>query len=168
MQKISIMKKLLFISVVFMAMLASCGGSDKEQKSENTKAVQEETTKPEQESYIKDLTYKGFLNNVWNFEKNTDSFAFEGERPCVIDFYATWCGPCKMIAPIMEKLAKEYDGKVDFYKVDTDAEPKLATILQIRNIPMVMFLKEGSQPAKSVGAKGEEYYRKQINMMLNE
>ena len=86
----------------------------------------------------------------------------------MIDFYATWCGPCKKIAPIMEKLAEEYDGKVDFYKVDCDKEMKLASILQVGNIPMVFFMRDGAQPEKSVGAKDEAFFRSQINKLLSE
>ena len=165
------MKKLLFISFVLITFLTSCGGSGKEKKSdrkqEATKEVTDSKSTGKEESYIKVLSYSKFIEEVWNFERYTDSFAFQGKRPCVIDFYATWCGPCKMVAPIMEKLAKEYAGKVDFFKVDTDVEPKLATALQIRNIPTVMFMCDGSQPAKSVGATSEEYYRAEINKLIN-
>jgi len=86
----------------------------------------------------------------------------------VIDFYATWCGPCKTIAPILEKLAREYDGKVDFYKVDTDKEQKLAMVLQIKYLPTVFFVNGNTQPEKSVGGKDEEFFRSQINKLLGE
>lgn len=165
------MKKLLLISLVLITFLASCGGDgDKKQdkKLDANKEVTDSESTEKEDSYIKVLSYDKFIKNVWDFEKNTDSFAFQGNKPCVIDFYATWCGPCRMVAPIMEKLAKEYAGKVDFYKVDTDAELKLATVLQIRNIPTIMFMRDGQQPAKSVGANNEAYYRAEINKLLDD
>jgi len=165
------MKKLLFISFVLIT-LTSCGGSGKEKKSDKKQEATTEVTDlkstVKEESYIKVLSYNKFIRDVWDFEKCADSFAFRGNKPCVIDFYATWCGPCKMIAPIMEKLAKEYAGKVDFYKVDTDKEPKLAMVLQIQYLPTVLFAKDGEQPEKSIGGKDEEYFRSQINKMLGE
>ena len=153
------MKKLLLISIISIAFLSSCGNSEN-----NTK----EEPKDGEISYVKEMSYKDFIKNVWDFEASPREFVFKGTKPCVIDFYATWCGPCKKIAPIMEKLAKEYDGKVDFYKVDTDQDQKLSMVLQIRNIPMVFFMKNGAQPEKSVGAKDEAFFRSHINKLLSE
>lgn len=166
------MKKILLISLVITAFLSSCGDSGKnkneaKKKDANIEVIDSKSTDKEM-SAVQVLTYKKFLKEVWDIERHADSFAFQGSRPCVIDFYATWCGPCKKVAPIIEKLAKEYEGKVDFYKIDTDAEPKLASILKITNIPMVFFMKEGEQPMKSVGARSEDYYRAIINKMLSE
>ena len=155
------MKKLLFITLVSVALLSSCGSSD------NNNATNSESTVNEK-VFVKTISYDEFIRNVWDFEMSPNEFVFKGKKPCVIDFYATWCGPCKMIAPIMEKLAKEYDGKVDFYKVDTDKEMKLASILQVRNIPMVFFMKNDAQPEKSVGAKDEAFFRVHINKLLSE
>lgn len=150
-----------------MAFLTSCGNSDNNQKdSQKQDATASEST--EIKSYIKDLNYDKFLKDVWNFEESPNEFIIESDRPCVIDFYATWCGPCKQIAPILEKLAKEYDGKIDFYRVDTDKEQKLSAIFQVRNIPTVFFIKEGEQPLKSVGANLEEYYRGILEKMVSE
>ena len=78
------------------------------------------------------LTYDTFLEKVWNFEKNPQEWVYEGELPCVIDFYADWCKPCKMVAPIMDEMAKTYDGKVKIYKIDVDKEKKLAGVFGIR------------------------------------
>ena len=170
-EKLFVMKKLLLISIISIAILSSCGSSDKNQKEDNKQEAQIEATDSEstaEKSYVKVLDYNGFIKNVWNLNENSNEFIFKGDKPCVIDFYATWCGPCKRVAPIIEKLAKEYDGKVDFYKVDTDKEMKLASILQVRNIPMVFFMKNGAQPEKSVGAKDEAFFRAHINKLLSE
>lgn len=161
------MRKLLLVSLITIAFLTSCGSSDngkKEEKPQNV-TVTESTV---EESFVKVLDYKTFIKNIWDLEQNPDEFVFKGNRPCVIDFFATWCGPCKRVAPIIEKLAKEYNGKVDFYKVDTDLNQKLAMILQIRNIPTVFFMKDGAQPQKTVGAQDEAYYRSIIEKMLSE
>ena len=161
------MRKILLVSLITIAFLTSCGSSDngkKEEKPQNV-TVTESTS---EESFVKVLDYKNFVKNVWDLEQNPDEFVFKGERPCVIDFFATWCGPCKRVAPIIEKLAEEFNGKVDFYKVDTDLNQKLAMILQIRNIPTVFFMKDGAQPQKTVGAQDEAYYRSIIEKMLSE
>jgi thioredoxin len=166
------MKKILFALIIGAAFLSSCKCSHKEEKSDDKKEVKTEITNSEstnnEKSYVKTLTYSEFVKKIWDFELDPKTFTFKGGKPCVIDFYATWCGPCKKVAPIMEKLAKEYDGKVDFYKVDTDQEPKLAMVLQIKNIPTVFFMKAGMQPEKSVGAKDEDYFRSHIEKMLGE
>ena len=161
------MKKLLVLSIALSAIFFSCGNSDNNKEAKKQDATVSESTINEK-IYVKEISYKDFIKNVWDFEMSVNEFAFKGNKPCVVDFYATWCGPCKTIAPIIEKLAKEYDGKIDFYKVDCDKEMKLASIMQVRNIPMVFFMKNGAQPEKSVGAKDEAFFRSQINKLLSE
>ena len=161
------MKKLLVLSIVLSAIFFSCGSSDNNKEAKKQDATVSESTTNEK-IYVKEISYKDFIKNVWDFEMSPNEFSFKGNKPCVIDFYATWCGPCKTIAPIIEKLAKEYERKVDFYKVDCDKEMKLASIMQVRNIPMVFFMKNGAQPEKSVGAKDEAFFRSQINKLLSE
>ena len=161
------MKKLLVLSIALFAIFFSCGSSDNSKEAKKQDVTVSESTINEK-IYVKEISYKDFIKNVWDFEMSANEFAFKGNKPCVVDFYATWCGPCKTIAPIIEKLAKEYDGKIDFYKVDCDKEMKLASIMQVRNIPMVFFMKNGAQPEKSVGAKDEAFFRSQINKLLSE
>ena len=161
------MKRLLLITIVSVALL-SCGSSDNKNKDANKNEATTSESINNEKSYVKVMSYNDFIKNVWDFEVNATEFVFKGNKPCVIDFYATWCGPCKMVAPIIEKLAKEYDGKVDFYKVDCDNEMKLASIMQVRNIPMVFFMKNGAQPEKSVGAKDEAFFRSHVNKLLSE
>lgn len=161
------MKKLLVISLITIAFLSSCGSSDNKKETKKQDTTSSESTTKEK-TYVKVMSYNDFIRKVWDFEANASEFVFKGNRPCVIDFYATWCGPCKMVAPILEKLAQEYDGKVDFYKVDTDKEQKLASVLKIQYLPTVFFAKSGAQPDKSVGAKDEAFFREQINKLLGE
>lgn len=167
-QKFILMKKITVLAIITMVVLSACGSSDKDKKESNNKVIQTEVTNSESMenvSFVKELSYNKFVKEIWNFEKFTDSFAYKGKLPCVIDFYATWCGPCKKVAPIMEKLAKEYNGKIIVYKVDVDTEQKLSTILKIRNIPTVFFLEKGKQPSYSVGAKDEIYFRSKFESM---
>ena len=97
------------------------------------------------------LTKKTFLEKVFNYEKNKE-WTFEGDLPCIIDFYADWCGPCKMIAPVLEELSEEYKGKINIYKVDTEAEQELAGAFAIRSIPSMLFCPKDEQPQMANGA----------------
>ena len=97
------------------------------------------------------LTKETFLEKVFNFEKNQD-WKFEGDKPAIIDFYPDWCGPCKVIAPILEQLSDEYKGKVDIYKIDTEVEQELAAAFGIRSIPSMLFCPMNEQPQMANGA----------------
>ena len=119
-----------------------------------------------EESKVKHLTYNEFLKKVWDFEKNPNTFIYKGELPAIIDFYADWCGPCRRVAPIMEKLAEEYDGKLLVYKVNTDQERGLSAAFQVKSIPMVLFIPLEGQPMMQVGALPEEGYRKVVEEQL--
>ena len=97
------------------------------------------------------LTKETFLEKVFNYEKNK-TWKFEGEIPCVIDFYADWCGPCKMVAPVLEELSNEYEGKLNIYKVDTEAQQELAGAFGIRSIPSILFCPKEGEPQMAQGA----------------
>ena len=112
------------------------------------------------------LTYNEFIKNVWNFEKSPNTFKYEGKLPCVVDFFATWCGPCRKVSPIMEKIAKEYDGMLIIYKIDVDKELKLASTFSVRSIPTVLFIPMEGQPMKQVGALSEQQYKQIIENNL--
>ncbi|HAW08551.1 MAG TPA: thioredoxin [Bacteroidetes bacterium] len=108
------------------------------------------------------LTKETFLEKVFDYETN-EEWTYKGERPCIIDFYADWCGPCKMVAPIMEELSKDYSGSVDIYKIDTDEQTELAEVFGIRSIPSVLFCPVGDQPRLAVGAMPKESYIQAID-----
>lgn len=97
------------------------------------------------------LTKDTFLKKVFNYEQNQE-WKFEGDKPCLIDFYADWCGPCKMVAPVLEELSDEYKGQVDIYKIDTEAEQELAAAFGIRSIPSLLFVPMNGQPRMAQGA----------------
>lgn len=143
------MKKTILIA---MAIIAFC--------------VSANAQETKQEPKVKHLTYKEFLKNVWDFEKDPNTFVYKGKLPAIIDFYADWCGPCRRVAPIMEKLAYEYDGKLLVYKVNVDQEKALASTFQVRSIPTVLFIPMKGQPIMQVGAMQEEGYRQVIEEQL--
>ncbi|NOZ47614.1 MAG: thioredoxin [Chlorobi bacterium] len=115
---------------------------------------------------LEHLTKETFKEKVFNYEANKE-WAFEGDKPCMIDFYADWCQPCKMVAPILEELSKDYDGKIDIYKVDTEAEQELASIFGIRSIPSLLFVPKDGQPQMAQGALPKDTFEKAIKDVLN-
>jgi thioredoxin 1 len=111
------------------------------------------------------LTKETFIEKVFDFEKNKD-WKFEGKLPCLIDFYADWCGPCKMVAPILEELSEEYKGKVDIYKVDTEDQQELAAAFGIRSIPSMLFCPAEGQPQMAQGALPKPSLKQAIDEVL--
>ena len=97
------------------------------------------------------LTKESFLEKVFNFEENSD-WKYEGEKPAIIDFYADWCGPCKMVAPILEEIDEEYGDKLNVYKIDTDKEQELAMAFGIQSIPSLLFIPVDEKPQMAQGA----------------
>ena len=101
------------------------------------------------------LNKQTFLEKVFNYEQNKE-WKFEGELPALVDFWAPWCGPCKMVGPILEELSEEYKGKVNIYKVNTDEEQELGGVFGIRSIPSLLFIPKEGQPKMAVGALPKE------------
>lgn len=97
------------------------------------------------------LTTQKFKDKVFDYTSSRE-WEFKGEIPAIIDFYADWCGPCKAIAPILEELSAEYEGKINIYKVDTEAEQELSAVFQIRSIPSMLFIPVRKQPMMQAGA----------------
>lgn len=111
------------------------------------------------------LTQESFKDKVFNFEENQE-WKFEGDLPCLIDFYADWCGPCKAVAPVLEELSQEYAGKVNIYKIDTEAEQQLAAMFGIRSIPSLLFVPKEGKPQMAVGALPKDSLVQAINEVL--
>jgi len=111
------------------------------------------------------LTKDTFIQKVFNYETNKD-WKYEGELPCVVDFWAPWCGPCKMVGPILDELSNEYAGKVSFYKVNTDEEQELGSVFGIRSIPSLLFIPKEGQPKMAVGALPKEALKQAIEEEL--
>lgn len=106
---------------------------------------------------VEQLTKEKFLNKVFNYEKNIE-WKYEGNKPCIIDFYADWCKPCKMVSPVLEELAKDYEGKIDVFKVDTEQELELSSAFGIRNIPSFLLIPVDGQPQLAMGALPREIF----------
>jgi thioredoxin len=111
------------------------------------------------------LTTETFKEKVMDFETNKE-WKYEGTEPCIIDFYADWCGPCKMIAPILDELSTEYDGKMKIYKVNTEEQPELSAIFGIRSIPSILFVPMKEQPQMAQGAMGKDDFKSTIKELL--
>jgi len=111
------------------------------------------------------LSKQDFLNKVFNYEVNKE-WKYEGDKPCIIDFYADWCQPCKMVAPILEELSEEYADKLHVYKVDTEKEQELAAIFGIRSIPSMLFVPMNERPQMAVGALPKESIKQAMTEVL--
>ena len=112
------------------------------------------------------LTTKGFIEKVYDYKNNKDRFVFEGNLPCIIDFYADWCAPCKIVEPILKDLAKEYKGKINFYKINIDNERALASHFGIRSIPTYFFIPAKGEPQYMLGAQPREFFVEVIKELL--
>ena len=112
------------------------------------------------------LTKGGFLRRVADIENNPNEFKFLGDKPALIDFYASWCNPCQMLAPVLEELSEEYAGKVDIYKVDVDDERDLADIFGIRSIPTLLFIPMEGSPKRTMGAMPKSQLKELLDSML--
>lgn len=116
------------------------------------------------ESVVK-LNTELFKKQVFNYEKSKE-WKYEGDKPAIIDFYADWCAPCRQLSPIIEELAKEYDGKIVVYKVDTEAETELTRNLGISGLPTLLFIPSEGKPSVSMGFVPKETLKKAINDIL--
>lgn len=130
-----------------------CSGQNKEAGQTGKKAAEIETTANISKSTDAPvhLTKAEFLKKVMDYEKNTETWKFEGSRPCIVDFYADWCAPCRITSPILEDLAKQYAGKIDIYKVDVDDEQELASVFGVQSIPSFLYCPLEGEPAMSSG-----------------
>lgn len=112
-----------------------------------------------------EMTDKVFKEKIFNYE-TSKTWKFEGNLPVIIDFYATWCGPCRVLSPLVEEVAKKYDGKILVYKVDTDKEPRLAQSMGIQSLPTLFFIPVKGQPRTTVGSIPRETLEKAISEVL--
>ena len=111
------------------------------------------------------LNVDTFKEKVFDYSNNKE-WSFNGDKPCLIDFYADWCGPCKMVAPVLEELSNEYDGKLNVYKVNTEKEQELAAVFGIQSIPSILFVPKEGQPQMAMGALPKETFEKAFKDVL--
>jgi thioredoxin 1 len=115
---------------------------------------------------LEHLTIETFKKKIFNYETNKE-WKFEGETPAIIDFYADWCGPCKIVAPILEELKEEYGDKLDIFKVNTEEQRELSSVFGIQSIPSLLFIPKEGQPQMAMGALPKETFRQAISEVLS-
>ena len=159
----------LLVAEAFSFTMVACGNQG---KNNNTNTTETNSNKIENDmtttttKKTNNLTRAEFLTKVANFEETPDKWVYLGDKPAIIDFYADWCGPCKMIAPILEELAAEYEGQIYIYKVDTEAEQQLAGEFGIRSIPSILFVPMGEDPQMAQGALPKDAFKQAIEEVL--
>jgi thioredoxin len=129
-------------------------------------ALNTEATSTSNNGEVVNLTKQMFIDQIFDYENNPETWVYKGDKPAIIDFYADWCAPCKRIAPIMKELAKKYEGQVNIYKIDTEAERELAAVFGIRSIPSILYIPANAQPVMETGALSKPDYIKRINQYL--
>lgn len=112
------------------------------------------------------LTRAEFLKKVGDYTAIGENWKFLGDKPAIIDFYASWCGPCRALAPVLDELALEYVTKVDIYKVDIERERELAAAFGIRSVPTIFFIPLEGQPRRIKGAIAKELFKSKIEELL--
>jgi thioredoxin len=164
--------RVIYSLIVTSLVLFSCNQQSNNQDKSHAQINQEKSDAIEK-TQVSDgdikpvyLTTADFKQKIWDYDSNPQEFVYQGELPCVIDFYADWCRPCKMVAPIMDDLAEYYKGKVIIYKVNTDKERELASVFQVTSIPAILFTPMDGKPAMQPGALAKEDYIKIIDEFL--
>lgn len=115
---------------------------------------------------VNTLSQSEFVEQISDYNHGIQGWKYKGKRPAIIDFYATWCGPCKQISPIMDELAKKYEGKIDFYKIDVDKAPQLSQAFGVSSIPMILFIPMEKNPQAIMGAYPKAEIEKVIDYVI--
>lgn len=157
-------RTLLLLAVGIIAV--SCSNSTTTNAQADNTAQAETKTEEAVEGKTIHMNKEMFIQKVMDFETNKEEWSYIGDKPAIIDFYADWCKPCKMIAPIMDELAEEYKGQIYVYKVDTQVERELASLFGIRSIPAVLFIPMEGKPEMSQGALPKETFKQAIDEFL--
>jgi thioredoxin 1 len=150
------MKKVLFtILIIGSLILSNCNsgntGNDKKDVTSGAEVMQ--------------LSTESFKKLVYNFDENKE-WKYEGSMPAIVDFYADWCPPCRQLSPIVEEIAKEYQGKIVVYRVNTDREKQLTESLGITNLPTLLYIPAAGKPQATLGAIPKASIIKTINKVL--
>lgn len=118
-------------------------------------------------SLIKHIDADFMKKNIYDWEEHPGEFVYKGSRPAIIDFFATWCGPCRRLSPKLEEIAKKYQGKIDVYKVDVDDEMALAKLFGVKSIPMCLFIPLKGTPTQTQGDLSEAQIEENVKNILN-
>ena len=151
----------IIIGVLSAIILSACTNTNN-----TNRQIKSDQTETNMTQKAINLTKAEFLTKVANYEESPQEWKYLGDKPCIIDFYADWCGPCKMVAPILDELAEEYKDDIYIYKIDTEAEQELAAAFGIRSIPSILFCPMGEQPQMAQGALPKDGFKQAINQVL--
>lgn len=112
------------------------------------------------------LSKEAFKKVVYDYESNPGEWKFEGRRPALVDFFATWCGPCKRLAPMLEELSEDFADRIDIYKVDVDEAEEIATLFGVRSVPTLLFVRPGGMPQMASGVVPKQELKAMIEEKL--
>jgi thioredoxin 1 len=165
------MKQLGFAILIAVMGLVACSSSTEKKVEQNSNTVQSVETTLTSGGETVQLNKQKFLEQIMDYEKNPQEWIYKADKPGLVDFYADWCRPCKMTSPILDELAKEYEGKITIYKVNVDKERELASVFGVQSIPTFLFMPKEGKPTISSGIaqtpeQTKEMFRKQIEEIL--
>ena len=159
------MKKSMVLALATLSLaMMSCAQANK--KENNNKKQETIETKKVKKMKVIEMNEAMFSEKIVDYKKNGGKWDYRGDKPAIIDFYATWCGPCKATAPILEELAAEYEGQIDVYKVDVDKNEELSALFSIQSIPTLLFIPKNGQPTIAVGAQPRAEIERGIKELL--
>ena len=161
-----LLKQTFTLFFLLLTIIACTGNNNKHVKNDENSNIELKKKEGVKNMKVIHLTKAEFLEKVYNFEKNPNDWKYEGDKPAIVDFFATWCGPCNALSPVMEELAEEYGGKIYIYKVDVDQEEDLAAAFGIRSIPTLLFVPQNGKPTITQGALPKSDLKKMIDQHL--
>jgi len=162
------MKKCSFLVMgILFALAIGCNGQSDKTFNSKDKASAPANATVASTALPLHITKEDFVKLVMDYKTNRETWIYAGKKPCLVDFYADWCGPCKMIAPVLEELASEYQGKVDIYKVNTEEQQELASAFGIQSIPSLLFIPLEGQPQMAMGALPKDTFKKAFKDVLS-
>lgn len=153
-------------TMISLALMAALCSPLEAQTTQDATATTPATTAENKAGEVISMDKQLFLNKVFDYTTGATEWKYQGDKPAIIDFYATWCGPCRMVAPLLKSLAKEYQEQIVVYKVDTDKQKELAANMGIQSLPTIVFIPMTGQPQVIVGAADKETFRRAIEEVL--